>query len=251
VSLRLSEGAVRNKGRFVTHRVARRRNRGYSQTESRSFLAGQLQSFSGEQTSKPRPFEKIIGASRGMSGVLDQIRMVAATDCTVLIQGETGTGKESIAEAIRLLIHHFVRTHASRMGKKIQWISCEALAALEQHDWPGNVGELQNVIERAVILTHGSVLQIPLDSLEETDIQVVSPPRTLAAAERAHVVEALNQTGWVVGGTRGAAARLGLARTTLVSLMRRLNIDRSHDGISAQAFPVRRSEQPHYSAAGV
>jgi formate hydrogenlyase transcriptional activator len=154
-------------------------------------------------------------------------------------------------EDIPLLINYFVRTHASRMGKSIRWISSEALAALKQHDWPGNIRELQNVIERAVILTHGAVLQIPLDALQETDLQVLSPPRTLAAAERAHVVEALNQTGWVVGGSRGAAARLGMARTTLISLMRRLNINRSHDGNSPQDFLVRGGEQNHQSAVAV
>jgi formate hydrogenlyase transcriptional activator len=155
------------------------------------------------------------------------------------------------SEDIRLLIRHFVRTHASRMGKTIQWISSEALVALEQHDWPGNIRELQNVIERAVILTTDTVLAIPLDALWETDFQVVSPPRTLAAAERAHVIEALNQTEWVVGGAKGAAVRLGVARTTLISLIRRLNIKRSHDGNSDHTFLARRDERNYHSAAAV
>jgi formate hydrogenlyase transcriptional activator len=95
------------------------------------------------------------------------------------------------------------------------------------------------------------VLQIPLDALWETNFQVVSPPRTLAAAERAHVVAALNQTEWVVGGAKGAAVRLGVARTTLISLIRRLNIKRSHDGNSDQAFLSRRDERNYHSAAAV
>jgi transcriptional regulator with GAF, ATPase, and Fis domain len=326
-----------------------------------------LSSLSSRETEDWRiGFENIIGSSTAMAGVLNQIRMVASTDCTVLIQGETGTGKELIAAAIHnhsvrtgrpyvtmncaaipaglleselfghergaftdafarklgrfeaanggsifldeigdmplelqpkllrvlqerqlerlgsthlqpidvrviaatnqqlgtlvaskqfrmdlfyrlnvfpialpalrhraddipVLIQHFVRVHASRMGKNIQWISSSALTALECYDWPGNIRELQNVIERAVILTTGSVLRVPLDALHTPDAAVPSSPRTLVEAERAHVIEALRQAGWVVGGTRGAAVRLGLARTTLISLMRRLGIERDRN----------------------
>jgi transcriptional regulator with GAF, ATPase, and Fis domain len=96
------------------------------------------------------------------------------------------------------------------------------------------------VIERAVILTTGDVLQVPLDALHTPDAGVSSSPRvqprqTLVEAERAHVIEALKQAGWVVGGTRGAAVRLGIARTTLISLMRRLGIERDRNG-NASAF---------------
>jgi formate hydrogenlyase transcriptional activator len=91
--------------------------------------------------------------------------------------------------------------------------------------WPGNVRELQNVIERAVILSKGPVLTVPRAECETT-APTLSAPVTLEDAEREHILRALADTNWVIGGPRGAAARLGVKRTSLVSTMRRLHIQR-------------------------
>jgi formate hydrogenlyase transcriptional activator len=308
-------------------------------------------------------FEKIIGAGQGLSGVLDQVRMVAATDCTVLIQGETGTGKEVIAQAIhgasarrqqrfvavncaalptalleselfghdrgaftgavtqrvgrfqaadrgtlfldeigdlpmelqpkllraiqeqqferlgsshttrvdvrivaatnqnlsemvaerrfrmdlyyrlnvfpitlpplrerpgdiRLLLAHFLRTFAQRQGKLIEYVPDEVVTAIEKHNWPGNIRELQNFIERSVILTRGAELRAPIAELTKSELQA-DDVRTLEDANRAHIKATLRETNWVVGGLNGAAARLGMHRTTLISRMRKLGISRA------------------------
>jgi formate hydrogenlyase transcriptional activator len=308
-------------------------------------------------------FEKIIGSGQGLSGVLDQVRMVAATDCTVLIQGETGTGKEVIAQAIhgasarrqqrfvavncaalptalleselfghdrgaftgavtqrvgrfqaadrgtlfldeigdlpmelqpkllraiqeqqferlgsshttrvdvrivaatnqnlsemvaerrfrmdlyyrlnvfpitlpplrerpgdiRLLLAHFLRTFTQRQGKLIEYVPDEVVSAIEKHNWPGNIRELQNFIERAVILTRGAELRAPIAELTKSELQG-DDVRTLDDANRAHIKATLRETNWVVGGLNGAAARLGMHRTTLISRMRKLGISRA------------------------
>ena len=307
-------------------------------------------------------FEKIIGASRGMSGVLDQVRMVAATGCAVLIQGETGTGKEVIAQAIhdasprrqqrfvaincaaipaalleselfghergaftgavtqrvgrfqaadrgtlfldeigdlplelqpkllraiqeqeferlgssnttrvdvrivaatnqnlaqmvaerkfridlyyrlnvfpitlpplrerpgdiRLLLAHFLRTFAQRQGKSIEYVSDQVMTAIERYSWPGNIRELQNFVERSVILTRGAELRAPIAELTEAEPQI-DDVRTLEDANRAHIQATLRETNWVVGGPNGAAARLGMHRTTLIARMQKLGISR-------------------------
>jgi formate hydrogenlyase transcriptional activator len=91
--------------------------------------------------------------------------------------------------------------------------------------WPGNIRELQNVVERAVILSQGTVLTVPRSEFE-SPVPPTFEPVTLEDAERDHILHALDQTGWVIGGAGGAAARLGLKRTSLVSTMRRLGIVR-------------------------
>ena len=101
------------------------------------------------------------------------------------------------------------------------------MAVLKAHDWPGNIRELQNFIERAVILSSGPVLSAPLGDLRSfVDSPTASPAavRTLKDAERAHILEVLRQVDWVVGGHRGAAVRLGLPRTTLLHRMQKLGI---------------------------
>jgi formate hydrogenlyase transcriptional activator len=95
--------------------------------------------------------------------------------------------------------------------------------------WPGNVRELQNVIERAVILSHGSTLTVPKSEFE-APAPATSTALTLEEAERQHILHALEQTGWVIGGPGGAAARLGIKRTSLASTMRRLGIVRPVPG---------------------
>jgi formate hydrogenlyase transcriptional activator len=305
-------------------------------------------------------FEGIVGSSRALRGVLDQIRTVAPTDSTVLIEGETGTGKELIANAIHMhssrrsrpfiklncaaiplglleselfghekgaftgavmqklgrfeaanggtlfldevgdiplelqakllrvlqeqeferlgstytrrvdvrvvaatnqdlamrvsdkqfridlyyrlnvfpiavpplrlrpddipmLVAHFVHRYGTRMSKRISRISRDAMEALKRHPWPGNVRELQNVIERAVIVTKSDVLQLPALPSRSP---IRTEPVTLAEVERDHILHALEESHWVVGGKAGAAARLGVKRTTLIDKMRKRGLSR-------------------------
>jgi len=134
---------------------------------------------------------------------------------------------------IPLLVRHFVRKFAERQGKVIDCIAEEVMEALENHHWPGNIRELQNFIERAVIMTTGAVLR---PRLTELLMQPASTEvRTLADAERAHIVATLRETNWVVGGPGGAAARLGLPRTSLISRMQRLGLAKN---------PAVQSEKP-------
>jgi formate hydrogenlyase transcriptional activator len=126
------------------------------------------------------------------------------------------------SEDISLLVHHFAMYYADRMRKPIAAISEEFVAALVRHSWPGNVRELQNFIERSMILSTGAILN---GSPPERTHAKSSAPVTLEEAERSHIVQTLEQTDGVIGGPSGAAARLGLPRTTLISKMRRLGLD--------------------------
>src|ERR1700678_2769073 len=123
---------------------------------------------------------------------------------------------------VRLLANYFVRKFAERQGKSIDYIPDEIMEVLKHYLWPGNIRELQNFIERAVIMTTGRVLHPNMADLRTEDS--VYPSVTLHDAERAHITAALRETRWVVGGRNGAAARLGLPRTTLIAMMRRLGI---------------------------
>jgi formate hydrogenlyase transcriptional activator len=317
-----------------------------------------------DQDRSPRRFEQIIGSSPALESVLEQVERVAPTDSTVLIQGETGTGKELIARAIHnlsvrcgrpfiklncaaipfdlleselfghergaftgaiaqkigrfeladkgtlfldevgdippglqpkllrvlqeqeferlgsarthqvdvrlvaatnrnladmvkrnefrndlyyrlnvfpiplpplrarredipALVEHFVEIYARRMGKEIEDISPETMSALVSYQWPGNIRELQNFIERSVILTSGSVLHPPLASLRIAAEAESLGPITLEDAERDHIRKTLEHTRWVVAGPNGAAARLGIKRSTLYFRMQKLGISRT------------------------
>ena len=316
-----------------------------------------------DQDRNPRRFEQIIGQSPALESVLEQVEQVAPTDSTVLIQGETGTGKELIARAIHnlssrcgrpfiklncaaipfdlleselfghekgaftgaiaqkvgrfeladkgtlfldevgdippalqpkllrvlqeqeferlgsarthqvdvrlvaatnrnlvdmvkrnefrsdlyyrlnvfpvrlpplrarredipALVEHFVETYSYRMGKQIEQISPETMSELASYAWPGNIRELQNFVERSVILTSGSVLRAPLSSLKAAAETESHEPVTLEEAERDHIRKTLEQTRWVVAGPNGAAARLGIKRSTLYFRMQKLGISR-------------------------
>jgi formate hydrogenlyase transcriptional activator len=328
---------------------------------------------SGERTSHERRFEQVIGESPGLESVLEQVTRVASTDSTVLIQGETGTGKELIARAIHnissrcgrsfvklncaaipldlleselfghergaftgavaqktgrfeladkgtlfldeigdiplalqpkllrvlqeqeferlgstrthrvdvrlvaathrnltemlkreefrsdlyyrlnvfpillpplrarredipALVTHFVEMFCRRMGKQIEYISEETMAALSSHPWPGNIRELQNLIERAVILSDDGVLPNPLPTEAIGDVIISPAATTLRESERTLILQALEELGWLIGGPNGAAAKLGLKRTTLIHKMQRLGISRpplqSRQGVS-------------------
>jgi len=123
-----------------------------------------------------------------------------------------------------MLVAHFVRKYSERMAKQIRKIGSAAMDELVRYPWPGNVRELQNFIERAVILTNGDVLQL---SELPSNPMLPTGPATLADAERDHILNALNESNWVVGGASGAAARLGVKRTTLISKMRKRGLSRA------------------------
>ncbi len=292
-----------------------------------------------EQQVRPEDkFEGIIGRSASLRAVFDQVSVVAPTNSTVLILGETGTGKELLARAIHnrssrrgrnlvrvncaaipsglleselfghergaftrvlqeqeferlgsnqttrvdvrvvaatscdlpqmvanrefrsdlyyrlnvfpvrlpalrerledipLLVRHFMDLCAKSMNKSVERISYKAMQLLLTHPWPGNVRELQNFIERAVILSPGKVLRPPLSELKApaadpspsaSDPDAASNATTLKEVERHHILQTLVKTNWVIGGPRGAAARLGLQRTTLLSKMQRLGVSRA------------------------
>jgi formate hydrogenlyase transcriptional activator len=130
-------------------------------------------------------------------------------------------------EDIPLLVRHFVRNCARRLNKKIEIIRTDDMHALTHYHWPGNIRELQNLIERAVILSSDTVLDSsPLAELTHNARNGAREVRTLAQAERAQILDALTDTEWVVGGEYGAAARLGVKRTTLLDKMRRHGIFR-------------------------
>jgi formate hydrogenlyase transcriptional activator len=138
------------------------------------------------------------------------------------------------SEDIPLLVQHFVQIYARRMRKPIERVPTEAMNGLAGHSWPGNVRELQNFIERAVIISSGKILRVPLAELEDAAECSDTAPKsatpktvTLHDAQREHVLQALAETNWIIGGPKGAAARLGLKRTTLISKMERLGISRA------------------------
>jgi formate hydrogenlyase transcriptional activator len=138
------------------------------------------------------------------------------------------------AEDIALLARHFLDYFAKRMNRVVKIIPSEAMNIFLNYSWPGNVRELQNFMERAVILSPGEILRPPLAELITAsenqsfgEESACPAPMTLRDAEREHIIQALAATNWVIGGTKGAGARLGLNRTTLISKMKRLGITRA------------------------
>ncbi len=132
------------------------------------------------------------------------------------------------AEDIPLLVRHFAQKFALRMKKRIDTIPAEAMKALQAYHWPGNIRELENFIERAVILSSGSDLFVPLAELKRPAPAGNGSITTLEDAERDHILKTLRETHWVIGGSSGAAAKLGMKRTTLQSKMQKLGISRPH-----------------------
>ncbi len=145
------------------------------------------------------------------------------------------------------LTEFFVAKFAARLNKPIDLIPDEVVAVLQAHDWPGNIRELQNSIERAVLFSPGSVLRLPLDLKQTVKPRSESVSRTLADADREHILETLIQTDWMIGGHGGAANRLGLPRTTLIYKMRKLGIETRR---SSRARPIRQlADERCYAAA--
>ncbi len=133
---------------------------------------------------------------------------------------------------IPLLAEHFLQEYSRAMDKRIDTIPESTMQKLKRHPWPGNVRELQNFIERAVILTTGSILHAPLEDLKISADTQPEAVVTLRQAESSHILKILRETNWVLGGPRGAAIRLGLKRTTLVSKMRKLGLTRPAPGMA-------------------
>jgi formate hydrogenlyase transcriptional activator len=130
------------------------------------------------------------------------------------------------------LVRYFAEKYAKQMNKTIDTIPSDAMSTLARYDWPGNIRELQNFIERAVILSKGTVLQPPIAELKFPAGKaacVETKPNSLDHAQREHIVQILRETRWVLGGSNGAAARMGIPRTTLIYKMRRLGIQRQQD----------------------
>ena len=130
------------------------------------------------------------------------------------------------AEDVPLLVRYFAQKHARRMDRHIESIPAEEMEALTRYHWPGNVRELENLIERAVILSRGPTLHVPLPDERNSGEATAASPLTLEAAEREHILHTLRDTNWVIAGPSGAAARLGMKRTTLQSRMAKLGIIR-------------------------
>jgi formate hydrogenlyase transcriptional activator len=175
------------------------------------------------------------------------VRLVAATNCDLARMVADGRFRSDLyyrlnvfpvvlpplrerREDIPLLVRHFTQGFARRMGRRIETIPAAVMDALVRYSWPGNVREMQNVIERAVILSPGPSLQVPPGDLQPAATQAEAPPSaavTLADAEREHILSALRETGGVLGGPEGAAARLGMKRSTLYKKMKKLGISRT------------------------
>jgi formate hydrogenlyase transcriptional activator len=131
-------------------------------------------------------------------------------------------------EDIPMLVRHFAREAGQRMNRRAMWVSPATMDALISHSWPGNIRELQNLIERAVIRSVGDELRVPLEDLDE-DAEIAGHREaqgTLKEAERLHILAALKKTRWVLSGLSGAAARLGINRSTLQFRMKKLGIMR-------------------------
>jgi len=141
---------------------------------------------------------------------------------------------------IPLLVRHFVQHFARKMGKVVDTIPAETMNALVRYHWPGNIRELQNLVERAVILSPGPTLRVPLNDLHVQPVAAAAAPgarkpETLEEVERRHILETLDVTDWVISGPKGAAATLGLKRSTLQARMEKLGIRRARAAAPMQA----------------
>jgi formate hydrogenlyase transcriptional activator len=189
--------------------------------------------------------EKEIERLGGRRTITVDVRLIAATNRDLTKMVKAGEFRSDLYYRLRvfpitvpplrerstdipLLVNYFVNKHAKRMGKRIASIAPETMTAFCAWQWPGNVRELENFIERAVILTPGSTLRAPLAELDmlEEETPATSDPN-FHAAEREHILRVLRETKGMIGGSGGAAEKLGLKRTTLNSKLRKLGIERS------------------------
>jgi len=197
-----------------------------------------------------REFERL-GSTRTQQV---DVRVIAATHRDLKQMVEEGTFRSDLyyrlhvfpltvprlrdrSEDIPLIVRHLVEKYSQRMKRRIEAISPRTMAVLKNYAWPGNVRELQNFIERAVILSPGSSLRAPLDELTQETVHSTEDEwtqktvhstenhlPTLEEMERQHVLRALKEANWVTGGPKGAAAKLGMKRTTLAYRIRKLGI---------------------------
>jgi formate hydrogenlyase transcriptional activator len=189
-----------------------------------------------------REFERL-GGTRTMKV---DVRVIAATNADLAAMVEARSFRDDLyyrlnvfpiaipplrerPDDIDALVDHFVGQFARRMNRRIDVIPSETRDALRHHSWPGNVRELQNVIERAVILSPDGRLAVPSLRAKSPVRLTRSEGETLECIERAYVARMLEETRWVIGGPRGAAARLGLKRTTLQSMMKRFGLPLPRD----------------------
>jgi formate hydrogenlyase transcriptional activator len=128
-------------------------------------------------------------------------------------------------EDIPSLVTHYVERFSRRVGKRVECVPATTMSAFVSYDWPGNIRELENLIERAVIMSNGGVLPNPLPPPGVPSV-IAAPATTLRESERTLILNTLESVGWVIGGAKGAAARLGLNRSTLINKMKRLGISR-------------------------
>jgi formate hydrogenlyase transcriptional activator len=171
------------------------------------------------------------------------VRLVAATHCDLPEMTKRGEFRSDLyyrlnvfpiflpslrarRDDIPLLVEHFVELSIRRTGRQIDYIPQETMNALRSYHWPGNIRELQNLIERAVILSNDGVLPNPLPIPEIGDISISQSPSTLKEIERDLILRALEDHGWMVGGSNGAAAKLGVKRTTLIAKMQKFGLSR-------------------------
>ncbi len=190
---------------------------------------------------REREFERL-GSSRTLRS---DARLIAATNADLASLVEAQTFRVDLfyrlnvfpirvpplrerAEDIPLLVRHFVQHFNRRMNRTIETVSSDTMESLTRYPWPGNIRELENVMERAVILSPGPVLRVPPEDLEGRVAlgQVNGKPRTLQEAERELILATVKETKWVLSGARGAATRLGLNRSTLQFRMKKLGIVR-------------------------
>jgi formate hydrogenlyase transcriptional activator len=181
------------------------------------------------------------------------VRLVAATNRNLMEMANRGDFRSDLyyrlnvfpvllpplrerREDIPALVAHFVEIYGRRMGREIEHIPVTTMSALTSYEWPGNVRELQNLIERAVILSDDGVLSNPLPVAGPLAIATLPAATTLKDSERVLILRTLESVGWVIGGPRGAASRLGLARTTLIHKMQKLGICRSDRQRSADTL---------------
>src|SRR6185503_6551459 len=176
----------------------------------------------------------------GSKTILVDVRIIAATNRNLKAEVDNGTFREDLwyrinvypitmpplrqrKEDIPLLVEHFVNTYARKFGKNISSVSPRTMQELQEHAWPGNIRELANVIERAVIHCHGNILQL-VDHFKPITDSV--PTETLEEVEREYIIRTLENTGWRVEGPHGAAKILGLNPSTLRTRMLKLGIQR-------------------------
>jgi transcriptional regulator with GAF, ATPase, and Fis domain len=172
------------------------------------------------------------------------VRLVAATNRNLMEMSNRGEFRSDLyyrlnvfpvqlpplrerREDIPALVEHFAEIYGRRVGREIEHIPDTTMSALTSYQWPGNIRELQNLIERAVILSNDGVLHNPLPAAGPLAIATSPPATTLKDSERILILRTLESVGWVIGGPKGAATKLGLKRTTLIHKMQKLGISRS------------------------